>query len=95
MSSVQIRKVIFHVDKIEILGKKKNRVIELNNIKHAEYVRRTLKNMFLYSFHYIHGHLTIDLKEKIGRQDYFVIRLKYKEFLMLPPIYKEIINSAL
>ena len=92
MKSLQTKKANFTEKEIVIFKKKGDIIIDVNNIRHIEYKNPNFFNCLLSSlvFDGLHpGYMRIFLSKKKGRIHCYVIKIKYKEFLELPKIYRE------
>lgn len=95
---MKFKDVDFDKDVIILHKKTENLAIEINNIESIEYVRPTLLNYLLSGIapgsSTYPGRLQIRTKMKIGKSKLHLIKIKYKEVLILPSFYLEIIDPA-
>ncbi|MBD5583541.1 MAG: hypothetical protein HDQ88_00430 [Clostridia bacterium] len=100
MDYLKLKKAIFYPDKIIILSKKRKTVINISSINHIDYVKPSLLNYMFASVWFggtFPGRLEIYLNnDLLTRQKcytkLYLIRIKYKDYLKLPEIYKQKIN---
>lgn len=97
MESLHLKRVIFYPDKIVLLRKKDDIIINIDNIWTINYTKPTLINIFLAgllkSYPEGIGVLVIWTKKKVGKSEHFQINIKYRDVLKLPEIYLKIIDS--
>lgn len=95
---MKFKDVDFEKDVIILHKKIENLAIGINNIESIEYVRPTLLNYLLSGIAHgsstYPGRLQIRTKIKIGKSKLHLIKIKYKELLILPSFYLEIIDPA-
>lgn len=95
---MKFKDVDFEKDVIILHKKTDNLAIGINNIESIEYVRPTLLNYLLSGIapgsSTYPGRLQIRTKMKIGKSKLHLIKIKYKEVLILPSFYLEIIDPA-
>jgi hypothetical protein len=97
MESLQLKKVIFSPIEIVLLKKKGNITIGVEDIKRIEYKKPTLINYLLASTWFggtYPGRLQVYLREKVGKTKLYLVKIKYKEFLKLPDVYRKIIDPT-
>ncbi len=95
---MKFKDVEFEKDVITLHKKTANLAIGINNIESIEYVRPTPLNYFLSGIAHgsstYPGRLEIRTKIKIGKSKLHLVKIKYKEVIMLPSIYLEIIDPV-
>ena len=94
MDYLSLKNAIFFPDKIVLLKKQGKVVIEIDAIERIEYAKPTLLNYILASGGTFPGRLEIYLKDNLfTRKAYytklFLIKIKYKDYLQLPEIYRK------
>lgn len=96
MKSFKLKNVIFNPTEIVLIRRKDNIIIDVNDIEKIRYIRASLIN-YLISPTWFGGtypnRLQIHMNKKIGKTKLYLVRMKYKEFLELPSIYREKIDS--
>ncbi len=96
MDYLSLKNAIFFPDKIVLLKKKGKVVIEIGSIDRMDYVKPTLLNYIFSSVWFggtFPGQLLIYLKNDMltKKKHYttmYYIRIKYKDYLEIPPIYR-------
>lgn len=92
MKSIQTSKAQFTEKELTIFKKKGDIIININDIKYIDYKKPNLLNYLLASTWFggtYPGRLQIHLNKKIGKTKLYLVKIKYKEFLELPKIYRE------
>ena len=92
MKSLQTKKARFTEKKLIIFFKKGDIIIDVSDIKLIDYKKPNLLNYLLASTWFggtYPGRLQIHLNKKIGKTKLYLVKIKYKEFLKLPKIYRE------
>lgn len=101
METLKLKNAIFYPDKIVIIKKNRNVVIDIGAIKRIEYAKPTLLNyIFASTFSgTFPGRLEIYLHDNmLTRNKYFtklyLVRIKYKDYLKLPETYRKIFMQS-
>ena len=97
MDCLSLKNAIFFPDKIVLIKKKGKVVIDIGGIERIEYAKPTLLNYIFASVWFggtFPGRLEIYLKDNLyTRKAYytklFLVRIRYKDYLKLPEIYRE------
>lgn len=99
MEKLQIKKAIFYPTEIVLLQKKENTVIKIADIFIIKYRKPTLLNFFfaglLGSYPEGPGCLTIYLNKKINKREYYIINIKYKDYIKLREFFEKEIDTKL
>lgn len=92
MKTLQLKNAIFEHNKIVLIRKKGNVVIAISDIVRIEYSKPTLFNYLFASTFFggtFPGRLQIYLKNKVGKTKLYLVKIKYKDFLMIPNSYSD------
>ena len=92
MKSLQTKKAKFTETELIVFRKKGDIIINTKDIKHIDYKKPNLLNYLLASTWFggtYPGRLQVHLNKKIGKTKLYLVKIKYKEFLELPKIYRE------
>ena len=95
MEIIRLKKAIIFDDKIVLLRKKGEVVINIEDIDKMEYVRLTVLN-YLAALPFFDGwgfnKLYICMKKKAEYAKLYTIKMKYKEVVKLVPAYDRLLN---
>ncbi len=102
MQILKLKNAIFYSDRIVVLKKSGNKVIDIGAIEKIEYVKPTFLNYLLSSVLFggtFPGRLEIYLKsnlftERVHSTKLYVIKIKFKDVLKLPEVYREVFKVA-
>ncbi len=92
MKTLKIGNVLFKPSEIIIEKKNDKIIINVKDINRVDYVKPNLLNYLVSSTWFggtYPGRLQIHLNRKIGNSKLYLVRLKYKEFLELPQVYRK------
>lgn len=99
MYNISFKNAIFFPDKIELIKKKGNVIIDVGAIDYIKYKKPSLFNYLFASIcgETFPGWLDIYIKDNIfTRKLYytnrFFIRIKYKDYIKLPEIYHQLVR---
>lgn len=97
MDYLSLKNAVFFPNKIVLIKKRRNVILEIGAIDRIEYVKPTVLNYIFASVWFggtFPGRLEIYLKDNIlTRKAYhtklFLVRIKYKDYLKLPETYRK------
>lgn len=90
MEELKLKNAIFYSDKIVLLKKQGNIIINNELIERIAYVKPTLLNYLLASIWFggtFPGRLEIYLTQKVGKSKLYLIKIKYADVLKLPEFH--------
>jgi hypothetical protein len=88
---LELEKVTFTNKKIIVKTRKKEVVIEYDNVKEGSYNKKNFFNyLLMQASNYPPGWLFIKFKNKIGKRSSIVFKIEHEELLKLP---NEIVNA--